>query len=220
MSGSFFILELVGTVAFAVSGAVVGLNKRMDVLGVVILAVTTAVGGGALRDVVLGITPPNMFRDPVYTVLAVVTGLVIFLPKTRALIKRDRAAGDRILFWIDSVGLGIFTAVGVQTAEMRLEEPGVLLLLFVGVITGCGGGLMRDVMAGVRPYILTKHFYACASLIGSAVCACLWDLTSPGGAMIAATVVVVALRWCAATFRWSLPKGTPLQEDEESGGAK
>lgn len=200
------ILELVGTVAFSVSGAMTGLRKNMDLFGVAILGLTTAVGGGMIRDLILGNTPPVMFRDPVYAMVALCTAVIVFLPAVQRLLDRIHGLYDVLMLWMDSLGLGIFTVVGIQTAYTALEKPGVFLLLFVGVITGVGGGLLRDLFAGDTPYIFVKHFYACASLIGAAVCVVLWGLLGQTAAVVLGASAVVVLRLLAVRFRWSLPR--------------
>lgn len=200
------LIEIIGTVAFAVSGAMMGLKKGMDVFGVAILGLTTAAGGGVIRDVILGNTPPVMFRNPIYAVIALCTAVVVFLPPVQRLLDRVHGLYDKLMLIMDSLGLGIFTVVGIQTAYTAMEQPGVFLLLFVGVITGVGGGLMRDVFAGDMPYIFVKHFYACASLVGAIVCVLLWSVLGQMAAMLIGAATVVVLRLLAVKFRWSLPK--------------
>ncbi len=206
MSAPLLLFEIIGTVAFAISGAMTGLKKGMDIFGVTILGLTTAVGGGALRDVILGNTPPVMFRDPIYGVIAIVTAVIVFLPAMQKLLDRIHGLYDRLMLIMDSVGLGVFTVVGIQTAYAAVTEPGWFLLLFVGVLTGVGGGVLRDVMAGDMPYVFVKHFYACASLLGALLCILLWDVVGQTVAMLLGAAVVVTLRLLAVRYRWSLPK--------------
>ena len=116
MEQLFLILELVGTLAFAASGAITGLKKNMDVFGVCILGLTTAVGGGVIRDLLLGITPPGTFQDPIYAVVALLTSLVLFLPRIRRLLMWDQRLYDLVLLIMDSAGLGIFTVAGIRIA--------------------------------------------------------------------------------------------------------
>ena len=200
------VFEIIGTVAFAASGAIVALKKEMDIFGVAILGLFTAVGGGVIRDMILGNTPPAVFKDPVYALVAIITSVIIFLPSVRGLLKKSPKVYDIVMLIMDSVGLGIFTVVGIQTAKSVNPESGYFLLVFVGIVTGVGGGLLRDICAGVTPYIFIKHFYACASLLGSLLCALLWNYTSENIAMISGSAAVLVLRILAAKFRWSLPK--------------
>lgn len=200
------LFEIIGTVAFAASGAIVALKKEMDIFGVAILGLFTAVGGGVIRDMILGNTPPAVFKDPVYALVAIITSVIIFLPSVRGLLKKSPKVYDIVMLIMDSVGLGIFTVAGIQTAKTVNPDSGYFLLVFVGIVTGVGGGLLRDICAGVTPYIFIKHFYACASLLGSLLCAFLWNFTSESIAMISGASAVMVLRILAAKFRWSLPK--------------
>ena len=174
-----FVLELIGTVAFAVSGAIVGIKKQMDLLGVIVLGVCTAVGGGIVRDLILGITPPATFQDPVYTLTAAAVSVLMFLPHVRARVGRHEPVFDRLLLVMDAVGLGVFTVVGVQCAYRQAEHYTLFLTVFVGLITGVGGGVLRDVFSGERPYIFVRHFYACASIIGALICARWTESSAP-----------------------------------------
>ena len=199
------VVEIIGTVAFAVSGAMVGLRKGMDIFGVCILGLVTAVGGGVIRDLVLGNTPPATFQSPVYALVAVAVSLIVFLPFVRRLFDRFQNFYDHLLLGMDSLGLGIFTVVGVRTAY-DAGHDGFFLLIFVGVITGVGGGVLRDILAGQTPYIFVKHIYACASLVGAVVCVVLWGLIGGMWSMISGAASVVVLRTLAAHFRWNLPR--------------
>ncbi len=201
-----FILEIIGTIAFAVSGAVVGIQKKMDIFGVCILGLTAAVGGGILRDLILNITPPAAFRTPAFAVTAILVSILLFIPAVRNMFEHGRKIYETLILFMDSIGLGLFTVVGVQVASAAMPEPNLFLTTFVGVLTGVGGGILRDVFAGNTPYIFIKHFYACASIIGAWTCALLWPHTGSVPAMIAGATVTVVLRLLAARFRWSLPK--------------
>ena len=193
------ILEIIGTVAFAVSGAIVAIEKEMDIFGVVILGTTTAVGGGIIRDLILGVTPPAAFRDPVYALLAIEVSLIVFFPKINRLFRRKN---NIPLLIMDSLGLGVFTVVGVRAG---MTSDNLFLAVFVGVLTGVGGGVVRDLFAGNRPYIFIKHFYACASLIGATLTVALWTVDKDI-AMVAGATLIILLRFLAARFRWSLPR--------------
>lgn len=209
-----FILEILGTVAFAVSGAMVALKKNMDVFGVVILGIVTAVGGGATRDIVLGITPPTMFEKPVYAVVATVVSVIVFLPSIRRLLTRNQKVYDLTMRIMDSVGLGLFTVMGIDKAQ-SVGEYNLFLLVFVGVITGVGGGLMRDVMAGDTPYIFVKHIYACASIAGALACALLWNVLGAVPAMFIGATLVLVIRLLAAHYKWSLPHAYPNESGKQ-----
>lgn len=200
------ILELIGTVAFSISGAMTAIKKNMDIFGVMILGLTTAVGGGIIRDLVLGITPPATFQNPIYATTAIVTAILVFLPVVQRLFHRYQRAYDLLILTMDSLGLGIFTVIGVQAAHSTSQNYGMFLTVFVGVVTGVGGGVIRDMMAGNMPYVFVKHIYACASLAGAVTCSLLWRVLGGAWAMAIGTVLVVTIRFLSAHFRWSLPK--------------
>ena len=206
MAEFLLILEIIGTVAFAVSGAMTGLSKKMDIFGVVILGLTTAVGGGMIRDLVLGLTPPAMFTNPIYAAVAAVVSVIVFLPAVRRWLTAYGRVREILMLVMDSLGLGVFTVVGIQRAYTATDHRGLFLLVFVGVVTGVGGGLLRDVMAGQTPYIFVKHVYASASIIGAILCAALWAPLGATIAMILGVSVILAIRLLAAHYHWSLPK--------------
>ena len=194
MSGTLLLIfEIIGTISFAVSGAMTAINKKMDIFGVIILGTVTAVGGGAIRDLVLGINPPVTFTSPVYAVVAAVTAIIVFIPAVLEFLHKKKAIYDYVLLIMDSLGLAVFTVIGIQTAVSNTSGFNWFLLLFVGVITGIGGGVLRDIMAGNIPYIFVKHFYASASLIGAAVCIALWNLIGQEWAMILGSATVFVL---------------------------
>lgn len=205
MSNIIIALEIIGTVAFAASGAMTAIKKNMDIFGVIILGLTTSIGGGAIRDIILGITPPTTFKHPLYAFVAIIVSIIVFLPFCVNRIKKSHKKFDVFLLLMDSVGLGVFTVSGIQTAYSVNTDNSAFLLIFVGVITGVGGGVLRDIMAGDTPYIFVKHFYATASFIGAIICVLLWNKNSTLAVTLGAAVIII-LRLLAAKFRWKLPK--------------
>ena len=205
MDTFIFVVNIIGTLAFAASGAMIGLNKNMDIFGVCILGLATATGGGVIRDLILGLTPPMAFRDPTYAVLALATSAVFFSLHVRQVLMHNQRRYDLLLFWMDALGLGAFTVIGVELAFQQAAEPTFFLLVFVGVLTGVGGGVLRDLLAQQLPYIFVKHVYACASLAGALLCAGLWDLDRMA-AMLVGMSAVVLIRVLAAHYHWNLPK--------------
>lgn len=201
-----FIIEIIGTIAFSVSGAMTGIEKKMDIFGITILGLTTAVGGGIIRDVLTGCIPPQTFRNPSYAVVAIVTAIIIFLFAYRGKLVYNTRIFEVLIFVMDSLGLGIFTVVGIHTAWNTSNEFGHFLLIFVGVLTGVGGGVLRDMLARNTPYIFVKHVYACASLAGAVVCVYTWDAFGVTNAMLAGALVVVLIRFLSAHFKWNLPR--------------
>lgn len=285
-----FIMELVGTVAFAASGALTAIQRRMDLFGVNVLGVTTAVGGGMIRDLILGQNPPAMFLNSTYAVTAIVTSTILFFcvafrrshgtklhDRTERMQRTDRyeqpgmtsgaeypsqagmmqrpdrhdrpgmmdGAGlhgragmmqrpdrdgqpdmrhaeearfhrgayvglprgyDLLLLIGDTIGLGIFTVVGSYAAVRAGYGDNRFLILFVGVLTGVGGGMLRDIMAGNMPYILVKHVYAVASLAGALTFTLLLPHLPRLGCMVAGATVVMVIRFLAAYYHWNLPR--------------
>ena len=209
MEYMLFVLDMIGTVAFALSGAMTAIKKKMDILGVVILGMVTAVGGGMIRDIVLGILPPVAFREPVYALSAIGTSALIFVTiffHVRGYQEISGVHFQLILMTADTLGLAVFTVAGVRAAFDNHMGINYFLPVFLGTITGVGGGLLRDMMAGDRPYIFVKHVYACASLAGAALCAGLWRPAGSMAAMLAGMAAVVLIRVLAAHYHWNLPK--------------
>lgn len=200
------VLELIGTVAFAASGAMVGIKKKMDILGVCVLGLCVAVGGGVIRDIILGSTPPKTFQHPIYAALAISVSIILFIPAVRGYLSRHNHLYELCMLWMDSIGLGVFTVVGVQRCFEIVPEAGIFLAVFVGVMTGVGGGVLRDVLAGDMPYIFIKHFYASASIIGALLSAILIRNSYNSLALIEGALLILILRLCAAHYHWSLPK--------------
>lgn len=203
------IFELIGTIAFAASGAITGITKKMDILGVATLGIVTAVGGGVIRDLILGNTPPATFSNPIYAIVALTVSVIIFIPAVHRFFYKNHRVYDFVMLIMDSLGLGIFTVAGIQTAMHKADSPNLFLLIFLGMVTGIGGGVLRDVLSKSTPYIFVKHFYACASFFGAITCIILWKFTNEQIAVIGGAIVVIILRFLAAHFRWSLPKAKP-----------
>lgn len=207
----FFLLEVVGTIAFASSGAMVAIRQQLDLLGVIVLGVTTAVGGGMLRDILLGNIPPSLFTNPVYVLMAFATVLVIFFivrMNQQILETRFIETYEKIMNIFDAIGLAAFTVTGIDTAVMAGYEDYRFLSIFLGVLTGVGGGVLRDIMAGQTPYILRKHVYACASLAGALCYVYLSDLLTGDVSMVISAVLVVLVRMLATRYCWNLPTAT------------
>ena len=208
MDEFIFILELIGTVAFASSGAMIAIEKKMDIFGVNVLGATTAVGGGIMRDIILGLTPPGAFSHPVYVLVAALTSTILFViayakpTDFESRVKTDYY--DKLMFWCDTAGLGIFTVVGIQAAVRAVGGENVFFFVFIGTLTGVGGGVLRDIMAGETPYILVKHIYACAAIAGGIVCVVGRTAFGEAYGTILGLAATVLLRFLAAHFRWNL----------------
>ncbi len=163
-----FFLEIIGTIAFAFAGALIAIDNDLDLFGIVCMAVMTACGGGMTRDVLLGNTPPMMFRNPVYVAMAIVVAFSVAAFYGKFNNHKFKKNILDIVNILDAIGLAIFTIVGMDLSiSLGFKQP--FLVCFMGVVTAVGGGLIRDIMVNRKPVILTKEVYAVASLIGSIV---------------------------------------------------
>jgi uncharacterized membrane protein YeiH len=153
------VFEIIGTVAFAISGAVVGIRKKMDTFGVIILSVTTAMGGGIIRDIMLNKPLPSALASPNMTFLSIFSALVVFY------FYRHINKFENIIQLSDAIGLGAFTAIGARIAMTSGHET-LFITVVIGVLTGTGGGVVRDVLANDIPLVFRKEIYASASIIG------------------------------------------------------
>lgn len=203
------LMDFLGTVAFAVSGAMVGIRQRMDLFGVVVLAMVTATGGGVLRDIIIGSLPPASFQNPVYILIATLTGLVLFGYLYMNLHPSRRAShiSDLLMFSFDTLGIAAFTVDGIIIGMDHGFSENGFLLVFLGVITGVGGGIIRDMLAIRMPDVLVKHVYALAALLGGLLIIFLIRSgLNEQFSMVTGFLFIVILRIMAAYFRWNLPR--------------
>lgn len=191
----YYILKSIGTIVFAVSGALSAGRHRFDLAGVVVVACVVTVGGGTIRDLVLGTTPVFWVQQPHYLVLAVCSALVIFI------LGRWWEPPYRLFLLMDALGLGTFAAVGAQKTLAAGFHPGIAVLM--GVITGVGGGFLRDVICGDTPLILQKEIYATAALAGSIVLVAL-QCAGVSGAVAVPSCLVVVIGLRLAAIHWDL----------------
>lgn len=203
MNAIIFIFEIIGTATFAILGGMQAIKKGMDILGTIVLGITTAIGGGVIRDIILGKLPPTSFVHPVYATVAVVFSSLILLPFIRKRILHGKIY-DKAMFLLDTFSLGLFTVVGVAVAFDTNSAYNLFLIVFVGVITGVGGGVMRDVFCGEIPYIFRKHIYASASIAGSLICGILWKYLGKELSMLIGFVIVVIIRCLSAHYNWNI----------------
>jgi uncharacterized membrane protein YeiH len=215
----FSVAELVGTAAFAVSGAMVAVKKQLDIFGVLLLSVITALGGGAIRDLLLGHTPPRMFYSAHLVLLALLCALAVFLfvRVTHSLNLWVGSRMDMLLTLSDALGLGIFAVIGTQAGISAGYGNNAFFCIVLGMITGVGGGVLRDVFSMNLPKIFVKHFYACASIAGAIVAFLIQNyLSDPLLASIAGATTVITLRFLASFLRWNLPKPKyPIEEEKQ-----
>lgn len=202
------ILEYIGTIAFAISGALIAIENRMDILGVLILGCTTAVGGGLFRDLIIGRPMPLMFENPSYVIVASITTLIVFI--IMYILKNTQVIESRayqIIYNItDSLGLGVFVVVGT-TLTMEFGITNHFMIIFCAVLTAVGGGMLRDIMSAHIPAIFRKHIYCIAAIIGALL---FYFITLYSNMYSLATILTIALvvgiRYLAFHFKLNLPK--------------
>ena len=194
----FYIIDILGTVAFAISGVLIALKKRMDLFGILIIAFVTAFGGGTLRDVLIGETPVSWMTNIVYTY--VVLGTSIF-----AIIFRNKLNYLRTsLFLFDTIGIGLFTVVGISKGISAGLHP--INCIAIGTITACFGGVIRDVLCNEIPVIFRKEIYGTACILGGITYFLLEFLLIEGDfVFIIAGLVVIIVRLLAVIFKIALP---------------
>ncbi len=204
----FFVLQILGTIGFSVSGAMVAIRRETDIAGVVILALTTTFGGGIMRDLCISSAPPRFFTMYTEIAVSVATALLVFflarhykekyLEKEGALLAVDNV--------FDAIGIGVFAVIGTEIA-LDAGHTAPLLAILMGTVSGVGGGVVRDVLVRDIPFILKKRIYVVAVLAGATVYYLLWLFGAPD--MLSLSVgaaTVFTLRMLATAFKWNLPK--------------
>ena len=217
-----FVLEIIGAVAFALSGAFVAVQRKLDYFGIFVLALITAVGGGMLRDIILGITPPYMFRDPVYCTTALVMAVMVILFNhfERLEIKKNHYnLLLKIILVFDAAGLSIFSIIGANIALNRVGNN-MFLAVFVGVLTGIGGGILRDIMAARTPLVLRREIYAMASIFGCMLYYYLRLIMNDNFAIYISVACIFAVRLWAVMRGMNLPSVRRFKVEDSTGWRK
>lgn len=196
-----FIQDLIGTIVFAISGAIAARQHKMDLFGMFVLAFVTGVGGGTLRDVMIGSTPVFWMKQPIYVLMITLAVLITAIFRNRI----TSASWQKGLLIFDAIGLGVFTVIGVQKGIDFGLHP--MICVALGAITGCFGGLIRDILRNEVPIILQKEVYVTASLFGGII----FILFREGGFEsywidVATVTTVIAIRMFTIRFNLHLPK--------------
>jgi uncharacterized membrane protein YeiH len=194
----FYTLDILGTMAFAISGVLVAINKKMDPFGIFIIAFVTAVGGDTLRDILIGQTPVSWMRDMTFTY--VILGSTVFAVIVRNKINYLRTS----LFLFDSIGIGLYTVVGIEKGLGAGLNPVICIAL--GTMSACFGGVIRDILCNEIPVIFRKEIYATACIIGGLSYFALNRLPiTTDFVFIVAGLIVIAIRILAVKFKIALP---------------
>ena len=194
----FYIIDILGTIAFAISGVLVAFNKRMDLFGILIIAFVTAVGGGTLRDMLIGETPVSWMKDITYTyvILASAIFAIIFRRKINYL--------RTSLFLFDTIGIGLYTLVGIEKGLNAELHP--IICIALGTMTATFGGVIRDILCNEIPVIFRKEIYATACIVGGIAYFLLRELPIDGNIVfLISGAIVISIRLLAVKFKIGLP---------------
>ncbi len=194
----YFIIDILGTIAFAISGVLVAMDKKLDLFGVFIIAFVTAVGGGTLRDLLIGDTPVVWMRESAY--VFTILGTVFFAILFRKVLKYLR----RSLFLFDTIGIGLYTMVGIEKGLNAELLP--VMCIALGTITASFGGVIRDILCNEIPVIFRKEIYATACIVGGSAYFLLRELPVPDAyAYLTGIIIVIGIRLLAVRFGIALP---------------
>lgn len=205
----FLVCEWLGTAAFAISGAMVAIDTGMDLFGVIFLAMITALGGGTLRDVLIGYFPPRMFTNYQFLLLAVACAVTVFLLADlykERYVQSERGI-ERVNNVFDAIGLGVFAVSGARIGMEAGFTDNAFLVTFLGMTTAVGGGMIRDVLLQRIPFVLNKRIYAVAAIAGALT---YWVIEyvfrMPVMAYSVGWLATVTLRMLATIYKWNLPR--------------
>ena len=194
----FYTIDILGTIAFAISGVLVAMNKKMDLFGILIIAFVTAVGGGTLRDVLIGQTPVVWMKDMTFTY--VILGSAVFAVLVRNKINYLRTS----LFLFDTIGIGLYTVVGVEKGISAGLHP--IICIALGTISACFGGVIRDILCNEIPVIFRKEIYATACILGGLSYFLIRKLPLESDfVFIISGAIVILVRLLAVKFKIALP---------------
>ena len=206
------VFEYIGVAAFAICGAMAGIDRGADIFGVLFVAVITALGGGIMRDILLGEFPPRMFASFVYIGMVTFFSLVVFVDACvrGASYRAHKERLDAVNNIFDALGLASFTIVGMDITIGKYGLANPVLIILMGMTTGVGGGMIRDMLTNAMPKVLYKRIYAIASVAGGLLYYGFLrlGLNKTVGALIA-IAFIVTLRILATKFRWNLPHAEP-----------
>ncbi|WP_406684537.1 trimeric intracellular cation channel family protein [Seonamhaeicola sp. MEBiC1930] len=194
----FYTIDILGTIAFAVSGVLVAFNKKMDLFGVLIIAFVTAVGGGTLRDLLIGDTPVSWMKDIAYTYVIIASAVLAIIFRSKINYLRTS------LFFFDTIGIGLYTLVGIEKGIQADLHP--IICIALGTMTASFGGVIRDILCNEIPVIFRKEIYATACILGGATYFLIIQLPIETNVVfIISGIVVIVTRLLAVRFKIALP---------------
>ncbi|HXT85001.1 MAG TPA: trimeric intracellular cation channel family protein, partial [Verrucomicrobiae bacterium] len=193
------LLDLFGTMAFAVTGSFKAIEQKADIVGVIILSIITGLAGGIIRDIMFGKFPPTALVDPIYLFITISTGITIFFlyPK----LKRHW----NLFIKFDAIGLGVFTIIGANMAYSSFGHN-FLIMTFAGILTAIGGGIIRDTLVNEIPIVFVKELYVTASFVGVGIFYLLLIVLNSSLSAIISVICITTIRLLAIKYRWNLPR--------------
>ena len=203
------IVEVIGVIAFSVSGAMVAIRRKTDLFGVMLLAILTSMGGGLLRDTIFSFSPPAIFGLKWYLLICVIVSIIVFLiaRKYSKTYLENETKIEHINDIFDALGLGIFAVMGTKVGIEHGFVNDAVITISCGVITCIGGGMIRDVLTKSIPFVLVKRIYAIAAIFGSSVYYIMYLFEiNDGIAIVSGVMVTFVLRLLAMIFKWNMPK--------------
>ncbi len=194
----YYLLDILGTISFAISGVLIAMNKKMDPFGILIIAFVTAVGGGTLRDILIGVTPVSWMKDMTYTYV------ILFSTVSAVIFKQNINYLRTSLFLFDTIGIGLYTIVGVEKGINAGLHP--IICVALGTISACFGGVLRDILCNEIPVIFRKEIYATACILGGFSYFLLNKLPVDNKIIfLASGLIVIVIRLLAVKFKIVLP---------------
>lgn len=202
----WLLFDVIGTIAFAISGALLGVQRRMDIFGILILALVTAIGGGIVRDVMVGRIPPTSLQTGLYISITLITVGIIFIMYCYGWNRYIEGKGaTKVYLTADALGLASFTVTGA-TIGITVDPGNLVLTVVLGVITAVGGGIIRDILAHRTPSVLKEEVYALPALLGSIIYYVVCGMGHQIMASYATFLIVFIIRMVALEYHWNLPR--------------
>lgn len=202
----WLLFDVIGTIAFAISGALLGIQRRMDIFGILILALVTAIGGGIVRDVMVGRIPPTSLQTGLYISITLITVGIIFIMYRYGWNRYIEGKGaTKVYLTADALGLASFTVTGA-TIGITVDPGNLVLTVVLGVITAVGGGIIRDILAHRTPSVLKEEVYALPALLGSIIYYVVCGMGHQIMASYATFLIVFIIRMVALEYHWNLPR--------------
>lgn len=202
----WLLFDVIGTIAFAISGALLGIQRRMDIFGILILALVTAIGGGIVRDVMVGRIPPTSLQTGLYISITLITVGIIFIMYRYGWNRYIEGKGaTKVYLTADALGLASFAVTGA-TIGITVDPGNLVLTVVLGVITAVGGGIIRDILAHRTPSVLKEEVYALPALLGSIIYYVVCGMGHQIMASYATFLIVFIIRMVALEYHWNLPR--------------